>query len=280
MKSTLNNYEKRRDYLICVDSDGCAMDTMDIKHIKCFGPCLVDEWELEIWRPNILKRWNEINLYTMTRGVNRFKGLAMMLAEIDAQYRAIEDLESLERWAKESDELSNAALARAIETTDSVCLKKALSWSNRTNAAINALPESEKKPFAGVKEALAYAHERADVAVVSSANLQAVEDEWELYGLLEHVDIVCAQNAGSKAYCIQELVKHGYDRSHVLMTGDAPGDLKAARDNGVCYYPILVKREAVSWSEFTAAAVDRLLDGTYVGEYQDEKIEEFYKNLS
>ena len=39
----------RKDYLICVDSDGCAIDSMDIKHVRCFGPCLIKEWDLEEW---------------------------------------------------------------------------------------------------------------------------------------------------------------------------------------------------------------------------------------
>ena len=34
----LSEFLKTQDYLVCVDSDGCAMDTMDIKHFKCFGP--------------------------------------------------------------------------------------------------------------------------------------------------------------------------------------------------------------------------------------------------
>ena len=37
-------------------------------------PCMVEEWGLEAWEKPILDRWNEINLYTMTRGINRFKG--------------------------------------------------------------------------------------------------------------------------------------------------------------------------------------------------------------
>ena len=36
--SVFDFFEKKRDYLICVDSDGCAMDTMNCKHIHCFGP--------------------------------------------------------------------------------------------------------------------------------------------------------------------------------------------------------------------------------------------------
>ena len=89
MSTNLENFVKTKDYLICVDSDGCAVDTMDIKHIRCFGPCMVEEWGLSKWEAPILARWNEINLYTMTRGINRFKGLAMHLKEIDETYTKI-----------------------------------------------------------------------------------------------------------------------------------------------------------------------------------------------
>ncbi len=280
MANNLSDYQKKKDFLVCVDSDGCAMDTMDIKHIRCFGPCMVAEWGLEEWKEEILARWNEINLYTMTRGINRFKGLSMALQEIDGNYRKIDDLDTLVKWAAESPELSNDAVKRAIaEKPDSVILPKALSWSLAVNASINALPESEKLPFQGVKEALSYAQRHADVAIVSSANLGAVLDEWKLYGLLEHTDIVLAQDAGSKAFCIGELLKKGYAPDHVLMCGDAPGDQDAAKKNGVFYYPILVRHEKESWAEFTEKALARLVDGTYGGTYQEEKNAAFLNNL-
>lgn len=271
--------EKKKDYLICVDSDGCAMDTMDIKHIRCFGPCMVEEWGLSKWKSAILDRWNEINLYTMTRGINRYKGLAVALREIDQAYMKIEGLDILTDWVENSDELSNPALERAIRKSDNVALKKALSWSRKVNECINALPFDEKKPFEGVSEGLAYAHQYADVAVVSSANLQAVEEEWELYGLLDYVDIILAQDAGSKAYCIQKLLKKGYDKTHVLMIGDAPGDYEAAKKNDVFYYPILVHHEKESWIEFKDTAVTKLLEGSYGGSYQEEKVQAFTDNL-
>jgi len=88
-------FKRQKDFLVCVDSDGCAMDTMDIKHFRCFGPCMTAEWGLEEWREEILSRWNEINLYTMTRGINRFKGLVKVLSEVREKYCEIEDLESL-----------------------------------------------------------------------------------------------------------------------------------------------------------------------------------------
>ena len=127
--------------------------------------------------------------------------------------------------------------------------------------------------------ALAFAHQRADVAIVSSANLGAVLEEWEMYGLLEHTDIVLAQNAGSKAFCIAELLKKEYAPDHVLMCGDAPGDKQAAEKNGVFYYPILVRNEKASWEEFIAEGFDRLLAGTYAGAYQAKKNEQFLRNL-
>ncbi len=277
--SKLSEYKKKKEFLICVDSDGCAMDTMDIKHIRCFGPCMVEEWGLEQWKEEILSRWNEINLYTMTRGINRYKGLSMALQEIDKKYRPIEDLDTLVRWAETSPELSNGAIQAVIEEKDSISLKKALSWSKAVNASINQLSDEEKRPFAGVKEALARAHEKADVAIVSSANLDAVLEEWERFGLMEHTDIVLAQDAGSKAYCIGGLLKAGYTKEHVLMCGDAPGDLDAAEQNGVFYYPILVRREKESWEEFREKAVDMLLEGNYGGAYQQEKINAFLDNL-
>lgn len=275
----LANYVKKKDYLICVDSDGCAMDTMDIKHIRCFGPCMVEEWGLGQWGEAILKRWNDINLYTMTRGINRFKGLAQMLTEVNEQYTAIDGVEELVKWAADAPELSNGALERLIAEGAHPVFEKALSWSKATNASIAALPFEVKKPFEGVKEGLEYAHQFADVAIVSSANLDAVMEEWELYGLLEHVDIVMAQNVGSKAFCIQELMKKGYNTDKAMMTGDALGDYQAAQKNGVYYYPILVRKEKQSWEEFKAVAVDKLVGGTFGGAYQEEKVKEFEDNL-
>lgn len=279
MTEVFNEFKKTKEYLICVDSDGCAMDTMNIKHIKCFGPCMVEEWKLEQWEEAILARWNEINLYTMTRGINRFLGLLKALQEIDKRYMAIEGLYDLREWAEHTPELSNHSLKEEIEKTQSPMLEKALKWSEAVNVRIQMLDEKEKKPFQGVKEALSHAHRFADIAIVSSANLTAVMEEWDIHGLLEHTDIVLAQDAGSKAYCIQELIKKGYDKERVLMTGDAAGDYQAAQSNGVFYYPVLVRHETESWIEFKETAVTRLTNGSYGGTYQKEKIDTFIDNL-
>lgn len=279
MPEKMQDFERKKDRIVCVDSDGCAMDTMDVKHIRCFGPCMVKEWHLEQWEDTILARWNEVNLYTMTRGINRFKGLSLALQEVDKKYCPIEGVESLAAWVEESPELSNSALERAIGQGGNACLEKALAWSKAVNDAIRLLPQDELVPFKGAKEALEKAHSCADVAVVSSADPGAVYDEWGRHGLLGHTDIVLAQDAGSKAFCIGELLKKGYAPEQVLMCGDAPGDMEAAKKNGVSYYPILVKKEEESWRDFIEEGLPRFLKGEYAGEYQEEKIKEFLANL-
>ncbi len=280
--SVFDSFERKHDYLVCVDSDGCAMDTMNCKHFHCFGPCMVTEWALEQWEDAILHRWNEINLFQMTRGINRFKGLAMALSEIDAQYTPIVGLEALKHWVDTAHALSNDGLVKAIDTTDDedakLILQKALQWSLAVNESITRLPEELKQPFAGAAEGLAAAAKIADVAVVSSANRDAVEEEWEKYGLLAHTDILLAQDCGSKAHCIAEMLKFGYEKNHVLMVGDAPGDCDAAEKNGVWFYPILVNWEEESWTEFVEKALPMFANDGY-DTCQAEKKQVFVENL-
>ena len=257
--SIFDSFEKKHDYLVCVDSDGCVMDTMNCKHFHCFGPCMVTEWGLEEWKEEILDRWNVINLFSMTRGINRFKGLAMALGEINEQYTPIAGVEALRHWADTAPALSNDAVTKAAEEAEGdakVILQKALSWSKAVNASIVKLPEELKVPYEGAKEGLAAAHTFADVAMVSSANRDAVEEEWGKFGLLEHTDIVLAQDIGSKAACIAEMMKFGYDPNKVVMVGDAPGDCDAA----------------------IAVAYGKLQSGSYAA-YGAEKKQQFLQNL-
>ena len=280
--SIFDSFVKKHDYLVCVDSDGCVMDTMNCKHFHCFGPCMVTEWGLEEWKDEILERWNVINLFSMTRGINRFKGLAMALGEINEKYTPIEGIAYLQHWVDTAPALSNDAVAAAAATADceeaKTVLSKALSWSKAVNASIVKLPEELKVPYNGAKEGLAAAHTFADVAMVSSANRDAVEEEWGKFGLLEHTDIVLAQDVGSKAACIAEMLKFGYDIDKVVMIGDAPGDCDAAEKNGVWYYPILVNHEKASWDEAIATAFGKLQAGEYA-EYEVLKKKEFLANL-
>ena len=280
--SIFDSFVRKHDYLICVDSDGCVMDTMNCKHFQCFGPRMVDEWHLDAWREPILQRWNEINLFSMTRGINRFKGLALALTEIDKTYTPIPGVQALAHWAETAPALSNAAVEQAAKDAADpdakLALTKALNWSKAVNASIVDLPEELKIPYPGAKEGLAAAHQFADVAMVSSANRDAVEEEWGKFGLLDHTDIVLAQDVGSKAACIAAMLRFGYAPDKVLMIGDAPGDGDAADKNRVFYYPILVNHEEESWQEAITTAYPKLRSGDYA-DYAQQKRQQFLHNL-
>ena len=125
--------------------------------------------------------------------------------------------------------------------------RQALEWSQRVNEKISALPLAQ--PFANVADCLASAADFADIVVVSSANRDAILQEWKAGGLDGYVRRYYSQNDGSKTQCIACAKAEGYGDGDVLMIGDAPGDWKAAQSNGVWFYPILAGKEAQSWMQ-------------------------------
>lgn len=272
------DFTKEKDYLICIDSDGCAMDTMDVKHMRCFGPEWIKTFGLEKYEAEALDYWNKINLYSGTRGINRFKGLALGLQEMARKGVVIEGLEYFISWTQDAKELSNPALLAECQKVESTCMELALLWSIRVNRSISRLPKVDK-PFPNVKAALEKMEQYADLAVVSSANGQAVLAEWVKHDLKKHTKALLSQEAGSKAFCISELLKKGYAPDKVCMVGDAPGDRDAAFKNGVWFYPIVVRNEGESWKRLIEEAYPRLLSGKFDEAYQKELLVDFNRAL-
>jgi phosphoglycolate phosphatase-like HAD superfamily hydrolase len=274
MKESIVEFKKNKQFLVCVDSDGCAMDTMEVKHRECFGPKVVEIWGLEKIEEKFLKVWNMINLYSKTRGVNRFKGLVKTFEYLVAEGIETPDFSSIQNWTETSKELSNPALEKAIVESNDEQLVKALEWSIAVNKSINELSDDDK-PFDNVKEGLEAISKLADIAIVSSANGGAVNAEWTRHELAQYVQVMLGQEAGTKATCISRLKENNYPCHCVLMVGDAPGDLEAALKNGILYYPILVGKEGFSWQRLANEGIQKLLDGSFSGEYQEKLIEEF-----
>lgn len=272
------DFVKHSDYMVCIDSDGCAMDTMEVKHRECFGPQWIYTYGLEERYEECMKLWLDINLYSITRGINRFKGLALALEEMENRGCHFEGLEEFVTWTKEAKELSNPALLALSQKSTSECVEKALLWSIRTNRAINHLPENDK-PFENVKKVMDAMCQSADLSAVSSANGEAVEAEWTKHELKDDCRVLLCQEAGYKAFCIGEMIKKGYSKDKILMVGDAPGDRDAAAQNGVWYYPILVGKEGESWNKLLEEAFPKLLEGTFDETYQKMLIEAFERNL-
>jgi len=274
--SEVNNFTKEKEFLICIDSDGSAIDTMTEKHRKAFGPEAVRVWGLEEIEEDFLQHWNKVNLYSNTRGINRFKGLVNTFKDLKTRGYEMPEINNIEEWTEKSGELSNSALNKEIKKgNDYEDLKLALKWSQQVNQTISELKKDRAKVFTGVKKSLSKITERADLAVVSSANQEALLDEWECYDLKRYVKVIFGQEAGSKAENIKNLKAKGYDNSKILMLGDAPGDLRAAEINNVLFYPIIPSEEKESWQKFAEKAADKFFEGDYQGKLEKQLIKKF-----
>ena len=278
MKEDIKEFRKTRDFLICIDSDGCVMDTMDVKHMRCFGPCLVYEWDLGEYREEIIRLWRKVNLLSVSRGVNRFQGLAQVLKNIHENYIRVEGLDGYLRWAESAQELSDKSLEEAYEKTENICMKKAMDWSRLVNQSMAMVSDTKKPPFGGTEDALRLAREKADIVILTAANRREINKEWEVFELAQYTDLLMSQENGRKEECLNELLEKGYEKDHVLMVGDAPADLAAAQAAGVLFYPILAYQERESWENFSDA-LDHFTNGNYAGSYQEERIKEFQENL-
>lgn len=87
----------------------------------------------------------------------------------------------------------------------------------------------------------------ADIAVLSSASTESLDQEWTEHAIDRHVSVIAGQEMGPKAWQLADATEGKYDDHCVLMIGDSPGDLEAAKANGALFYPIIPGREAVSW---------------------------------
>lgn len=263
-------------FVVCIDSDGCAMDTMDIKHIRFFGPLAAKYFEIQN-QEVYLEEWNRVNLFSETRGINRFKGLLLSLEFAQEHGEAIEDFTLFANWCNHTTSLSNQSLEEEIAKHNDTVLIKALEWSKAVNHGIETELVGEDKPFEGVKRALEEISKVAQIAIVSSANSEAVNSEWKRHGLMPFVFEFFGQERGSKAAAIKEIKSLGFEKEKILMVGDAPGDLDAAKVNEVHFYPILFGKERESWATLVTNILPEFIDG----QYNDEEYQAIYhKHLS
>ena len=70
----------QHDFLVGIDSDGCAFDTMEVKHKECFIPNIVNHYNLAGVSKYVREAAEFVNLYSKSRGINRFPALIEALA--------------------------------------------------------------------------------------------------------------------------------------------------------------------------------------------------------
>lgn len=116
---------------------------------------------------------------------------------------------------------------------------------------------------------------RADAMVVSQTPGEALKREWEEHNIAQYVRVICGQEYGTKTEHLRYAAKGKYPDEKILMIGDAPGDMKAAKANGVLFFPINPGHEVESWERFYREGLDRFFNGTYAGSYEYELIRDF-----
>jgi phosphoglycolate phosphatase-like HAD superfamily hydrolase len=272
------DFEPKHDFLVGIDSDGCAFDTMELKHKECFIPAIINHYGLQGVSKYAREAAEFVNLYSKSRGINRFPALIEALEwlqkrpEVTARGVKITMPQGLIDWIKAETKLGNPALQKAVDAGGHEDLTHALKWSKDVNEAVEKIVRWVP-PFPYLRESLEKLKPKADLLVVSATPNEALEREWDEHDLTKYVAAICGQEVGTKKETLAVAKK--YKPDHVLMIGDAPGDYKAAEANNTLFYPINPGAEEASWKRFHDEAIDRFLNGTFAGEYQKKLLEEF-----
>ena len=280
----LIDFKKEKDFLVGIDSDGCAFDTMEIKHKECFIPNIINEWDLQAVSKYAREAAEFVNLYSKWRGINRFPALIDVIdlldgrAEVKKRGFVAPDITPLRKWAETETKLGNPALEKIVAETGDPVLTRALKWSKAVNESVAKIVRGVP-PFPFVRESLEKVVRSADIVVVSATPGEALEREWAEHDIAKYAKVIAGQEMGSKKECLGMAKDERYSDDHTLMIGDAPGDLKAAKANNALFYPINPGNEDASWQRFYEEAFGRFIAGTYAGAYEAKLIAEFDEYL-
>jgi len=269
-----------KELCVAFDSDGCVLDVMETKHRDAFFPALGEVWDLSGFQSEARTLWLNINLYSKTRGANRFlaleiflRGIADSFGEASAVFR--KDADALEQWMDDAETLSEESLSYAIDNRRWVVesLERALSWSRLVNVRVGCLPPP--KMFEGVLPVLQRLKDMdAFVCVVSSAKGTTIAGEWQHVGLSKYVDKIYGQEDGSKAEVLGMISSELGRDCRILMVGDALGDLRAAKSNDVEFYPIIPRSETESWRLLFSESLECFLsDQSFFEKTQKQRID-------
>ena len=279
----LRDFEPGHGFFIGIDSDGCVFDSMEIKQKECFAPMFIKHHGLQAVSKYAREVWEFVNLYSKTRGINRFPALVRALGllrerhEAQARDAKVPSYPALDEWIGRETKLGNATLATEVERGNNG-LAKVKVWSDAVNAQIAEIVHGVP-PFPLVRDCLSQALGQADLMVISQTPCDALEREWAEHDLARFVQAIAGQEMGTKTEHLQFATTGKYPADKVLMIGDAPGDHKAAKANGVLFYPILPGREEASWERLHSEALGRFFDGTYAGDYEASLFAEFDASL-
>jgi phosphoglycolate phosphatase-like HAD superfamily hydrolase len=276
--------KKQKDFFIGIDSDGCVFNSMEKKQMECFFPEFIKHFELDQVYEQADKAWKFVNLYSRSRGTNRFIALVRTLellsnmAEITEKGVSIDTLPSLKKWTLKQYELSNSSLKHEMRYDRSPDLKKAYDWSLDVDLKMKRIIKGIP-PFQNAVDCLRIINDKSDAIVISQTPVNAIEREWKENGIFHLVKAVCGQEMGPKPEQISFLSRGLYENDRILMIGDAACDLEAAVENNAGFFPIIPGQEEESWAELLNTGLKNFFSGKYGGKYEEDLIRNFEKHL-
>lgn len=283
--NNLADFSPKHKFFVGIDSDGCAFDSMEIKHKECFIPNVIKYWSLQPVSKYAREAGEFVNLYSKWRGINRWPALMMVFdlladrAEVQKRNFTPPAAEQVRAFiADPSVPDSNAGLETYLKTHPHPELENALAWSEAVNRTVADIVHG-LMPFPYLRESLDFLFAKADMMVVSATPAEALNREWEDADIARYVQVIAGQEQGKKAEHLHQVAVGNYEPTHILMVGDAPGDLKAARANDALFYPVNPGHEEESWQRFCEEGMHKFLAGEYAGNYEQSLITEFEKLL-
>ena len=286
-QQALYDFESQHEFFVGIDSDGCVFNSMEVKHNDCFSVNLVKYFGLASISRQVHQVWDFVNLYSTTRGTNRFKAILLacdFLREMPLVQNmgvGVPELSYLKEWSETETKLGNPALQAAIDNATGERrdeLSQVMAWSLGVNESVAEIVYN-LPPFPGVRETLERLQGKADVIVVSATPDEALQREWAEHKIDTYVAVIAGQEMGTKTEHLTITAKDKYAENRILMLGDSPGDLKAAQDVGALFFPVNPGSEDASWQLLLDEAMDKFFNGQYAGDYESALIDKFQELL-
>lgn len=283
-QAALRNLQPTHEFFIGIDSDGCVFDSMEVKQKEFFIPAALRYFNLFPISKLVRETWEFVNLYSSFRGGNRFPAMVRVFELLAGREEIIDagirlpDMTALKEWIKTETRLGNATLRKYYEKSFNLSLEVILRWSETVNREIGEWLH-DIPPFHHAKKTMEKISVFSDIIVVSQTPYEALEREWLENDLKKYVRMIAAQEHGTKTEHIALAAKGKYPDNKILLIGDAFGDLNAAKNNGVLFYPIIPGKEDKSWELFLNAGLEKFVKGTFAGKYEESLVLDFKKSL-
>lgn len=280
----LAEFRPQHSFFVGIDSDGCAFDSMEIKHKECFCPNIIKYWGLQPISKYAREAVEFVNLYSKWRGTNRWPALISTFdflkvrPEVIARRCDVPKADKVREFIASGKSLSNDGLKSYMAEHPDPELDLALQWSVAVNRTIEDIVH-DLPPFPYVRESLALLQTKADAIVVSQTPGEALMREWTEHDLTKYVRVIAGQEVGTKTQHLKMAAGGKYAPQQMLMIGDAPGDLQAARSNNALFFPVNPGHEEESWERFYKEGVHKFMAGDFAGDYETGLIAEFEKLL-